>query len=55
MDEEGDAIIRQQVLDDVEASNTFPKIIMWRNTDFLRHVVGQKRTRKKSNYFHIRL
>ena len=34
--------IWQQVLEDVEATNANTKSIMWKNTDFLRHVVNEK-------------
>ena len=34
-------IIWQQVLEDVEANSANTKSIMWKNTDFLRHVVSE--------------
>ena len=37
--------IWQEVLDDVEARNAFTKSMMWRSTDFLRKVVGEKEGR----------
>ena len=35
-------IIWQEVLEDAESSNVYTKSIMWRSTDFLRHVVSEK-------------
>ena len=34
-------IIWQEVLEDVEASHVYTKSIMWRSTEFLRHVVSE--------------
>ena len=39
------AIIWQEVLEDVEANNAYTKIIIWRCTNFLRHVVSEKEGR----------
>ena len=41
-----------QVIEDVCARNLYTKNIMWKSTDFLRRVVGGRRTR--SHHFHIR-
>ena len=46
VDKEGKAT--SQIWEDHEASNDFMKSIMWRSTDFLRHVVGEVEERGMS-------
>ena len=47
------ARIWQDVLEDVEANNAFTKGIMWRSTDFLRHVVSEKEGRGAITFTYV--
>ena len=42
-----------QVLEDVEARNVFIKSIMWRSTDFLRHVMGETEGRGAITFIYV--
>ena len=44
---------RDQVLEDVEARNVYPANIMWKSTDFLRHVTGETEERGAITFTHV--
>ena len=47
------ARIWQRVLEDVEASNTFTKSIVWKSGNFLRHVVSEKEGREAITFTYV--